>query len=57
MKPLLERVPKYSWKQMASACEIKPSKLGNKIGEFSGIATALYALYERGEWALPWEQK
>ena len=48
MKPLLERVPKYSWKQMASACEIKPSKLGNKIGEFSGIATALYALYDRG---------
>lgn len=57
MKPLLERVGKYSWKQMCSACSIVTSKLGGKIGEYSGIAVALYSLYERGDWTLPWEQK
>jgi len=55
MKPLLERVPKYSWKQMNSVCEIKPCTLGRKIGEYSGVAAALYSMYERGEWELPWK--
>ena len=57
MKPLLERTPVYAWKQMWDACEIKPSKLGGKIGEYSGIAVALYFMYERGDWTLPWEEK
>lgn len=57
MKPLLERTPKYAWKQMSEACTITQSKLGGKIGEYSGIAVALYFLYERGDWSLPWEQK
>lgn len=52
MKPLLERIGKYSWPQMQ--CDIVPSKLGSKAGEYSGIAVALYSLYERGEWELPW---
>ena len=57
MKPLLERVGKYSWKQMNSVCSIVTSKLDTKIGEYSGVAVALYSLYERGDWQLPWEQK
>lgn len=54
MKPLLERVGKYSWKQMNSVCRITTSSLGGSIGEYSGIAVALYFLYERGDWRLPW---
>ena len=54
MKPLLERIPKYSWPQMK--CDIVPSKLGGKAGEYSGIAVALYSLYEQGEWTLPWNK-
>ena len=57
MKPLLERVPKYCWPQPGGACRILPSQLGKKIGELSSIAAALYAMYERGNWTLPWEQK
>ncbi len=57
MKPLLERVDKYSWKEMSSVCSIVPSKLESKAGEYSGIAVALYSLYERGDWQLPWEVK
>ncbi len=57
MKPLLERVGKYSWKQMNSVCSIVTSKLDAKIGEYSGVAVALYSLYERGDWQLPWEQQ
>jgi len=57
MKPLLERVGKYSWPQMRSACSIVTSKLGGSVGELSGVAVALYSLYERGDWILPWEQK
>ena len=57
MKPLLERVGKYSWKQMRDGCSIVTSKLGGNIGELSGAAVALYSLYERGDWTLPWEQK
>ncbi len=57
MKPLLERVPRYSWPQMFSACEIRASALGGSIGEYSGVAVALNFLYERGDWMLPWKQK
>ncbi len=56
MKPLLERIGKYAWPQMRSACSVVTSKLGSKIGELSGIAVALYSLYERGDWQLPWKQ-
>ena len=54
MDPLLARIPAYSWPQMFRACRVVPSELGAKAGELSGIATALYSLYERGEWSLPW---
>lgn len=56
MKPLLERIGKYSWPQMNAACSVVPSKLEGKAGEYSGVAVALYSLYERGDWNLPWEQ-
>lgn len=56
MKPLLERIPRYAWPQMFSACTVQPSVLGAKIGEYSGAAVAFYFLYERGEWQLPWER-
>ena len=54
MKPLLERVKKYGWKQPREACSIVPGKLGPKLGEYAGAAVALYALHEIGEWELPW---
>lgn len=56
MDPLLARIPAYCWPQMNKACRVVPSELGGKAGELSGIATALYSLYERGEWALPWSR-
>jgi hypothetical protein len=37
-------------------CDIVPSKLGGKAGEYSGIAVALYSLYEQGQWTLPWNK-
>ena len=54
MDPLLKRIPHYAWPQMASACRVVPSEMGDKAGELSGIAVALYSMYERGEWDLPW---
>ena len=54
MKPLLERVKKYAWKQPLAACSIVPGKLGSKLGEYAGASVALYALHELGEWDLPW---
>lgn len=57
MKPLLERIGKYTWPQMNNACSIVTSELGSSIGELSGIAVALYSLYEQGDWQLPWDQK
>ena len=54
MKPLLEKLPKYTWPQHVNACKILPSKLGRTIGELSGVSVALNFLYERGEWQLPW---
>ncbi len=56
MKPLVERIRKYTWKQMYNACQVVPSKLGGKAGEYSGISVALYSLYEKGEWQLPWSR-
>lgn len=56
MTPLLQRVGKYCWPQMLSACEIKTSALGGKIGEYAGPAIALNFLYERGDWHLPWNE-
>ena len=55
MDPLLARLPHYCWPQMFSVCRVVPSELGGAAGELSGVSVALYSLYERGEWALPWQ--
>jgi len=56
MGPLMKHLPTYCWKEMLSSCQIKPSKLGAHIGEYSGIAIALNFLYEQGRWQLPWQK-
>jgi len=40
MKPLMERIKKYTWPQPLAACRIEPSRLSN-IGELSAIAIAI----------------
>ncbi len=55
MKPLMEKLPDYCWKQSLDKCRITVSGLGKKIGEYSGVAVALNFLYERGDWQLPWK--
>lgn len=56
MKPLLKYLPDYCWPETLSACELTVSALGREIGEYSGIAVALYNLYEEGKWQLPWKR-
>lgn len=56
MPPLLERLPRYAWKPMIDACRIETGRLGSQLGEYAGACVALYALYERGEWSLPWQE-
>lgn len=40
MKPLMERLKKYTWPQALAACRIEPSILSN-IGELSALAIAI----------------
>jgi len=37
---MIERIPKYAWKDLLKVCQIEPSKLKN-IGELSALAVAL----------------
>lgn len=57
MKPVMQNLPKFCWPENLAACEITVSALGREIGERSGIAVALYNLYENGKWQLPWKKK
>jgi glucokinase len=50
MDPVKRHLPRFVWPQMLNSCEIVLPKLGLQIGEMSGIAVALYDLYECGEW-------
>ena len=54
MEPVKKYVGRYAWKETESACTLTVSSLGREIGEYSGICVALNALYEKGEWKLPW---
>jgi glucokinase len=56
MEPVLKYLPRFCWKQMHDDCKVEVCGLGREIGEYSGISTALYALYEAGKWNLPWQQ-
>ena len=56
MEPVLKYLPQFAWKQMHSDCKVEVCGLGREIGEYSGIATALYSLYEAGKWNLPWQK-
>jgi glucokinase len=55
MVPFRKKLPAFCWPDMLAACEIAVSGLGRSIGEFSGIAVALNAMYESGEWKRPRE--
>lgn len=40
--PIKKLLPRFTWPQMMNKIEIKPSSLGNKIGEYSAISIASY---------------
>lgn len=46
IKPLLEALPKYAWKQPLSACRIVPTVLGDHQSEMSALALAISGLKE-----------
>ena len=56
MGPLKKYLPQFAWKDTLEPCQIRASKLGAHIGEYSGIAIALNFLHERGDWKLPWQK-
>ncbi len=52
MQPLMEKLPKYTWKEIFSACEVVPSDLRRDIGNYAGVAAAMNGLYEAGKISL-----
>ncbi len=46
LDPVKKLLPRFAWPQMIKDVEIRPSELGNKIGEYSAISVAAY--YGRG---------
>jgi glucokinase len=52
MKPVLEQLPKFCWKEMLDACTVRTTALGDKMGEYAGICVALNCMYEKGEYSL-----
>lgn len=48
MKPLLEKLPDFCWKEPLASCQLALSSLGKRIAEYSGICVALNGLRERG---------
>ena len=49
MKPVLENVSRFAWKESYDACEIVCSELQREIGYYAGAAVALNHLHEQGE--------
>ncbi|MEI6562831.1 MAG: ROK family protein [bacterium] len=41
MKPILEKIPKYTWEWPLKACTIASSSLGEKIGDLASLGVAL----------------
>ncbi len=41
MKPIMEKLPKYTWKWPLKTCVIAPSSLGGKIGDLAALGVAL----------------
>ena len=46
MKPLHEKLAKYTWKWPREACRIIPSRLGSKIGDLGALAVAVAGMQE-----------
>lgn len=44
MKPVLEKLPQFTWPEFLDCCEICATKLGPKVGELAGVSVALYNL-------------
>lgn len=44
MPALLERIPKYSWKQPREICSVFPTKIGEKLEQLAGAAVAFYGI-------------
>ena len=53
MKPIMDYLPRFAWKEMREPCQIVITALGDKIGELAGASVALNGLYEKGEWQPP----
>ncbi|MDD5599738.1 MAG: ROK family protein [Victivallaceae bacterium] len=49
MKPVLENVHRFAWKETYEACEIVTSELRRDIGSYAGAAVAFNRLYEQNE--------
>ena len=41
MKPLYDKLPRYTWEWNRDACEVAPSALGKQIGDLAAIAIAI----------------
>jgi len=55
MDPVKKYFPNYCWPEMQENLTLTVSALGREIGEYAGICVALNALYEKGQWQLPWK--
>ncbi len=56
MKPILEKMEPYCWKETRDACEIVTSGLRRDIGAYAPLAVALYCLHQEGRFEFPWKQ-
>lgn len=46
LRPVLDCLPRFAWREFREPCAIRITELGPKIGELAGISVALYGLYE-----------
>lgn len=53
LKPVLQHLPRFAWKQMRDPCKIAVTSLGVSIGELAGPAVALDNLILHGQWTAP----
>ena len=56
MKPVMQYLPGFAWKETMEVCEIVYCALREDIGYYAGPAVALNCLYEAGRFDLPWRR-
>lgn len=55
MDPVKRYLPRFCWPKVLKSCRLELPGQGSTLGEMSGIAVALYDLYEKGRWTPDWE--